>query len=517
MSPRTRILFLGVDAGDKDLILHWAKTGVLPTFRSLWEKGAWGATANPVGLFGGALWPSFHTGVSPARHGRHWFLQIKPGTYENYEFMPTDVKREPFWNDLSRAGKRVAIIDAPMTFPSQDLNGIHLVDWGTHDHKYDFCTWPPSLASDVESRFGRHPVGVCNNINRDPAGIKRFRDALLSGVEKKERLISYFLDQGGWDFFLAVFGESHCVGHQCWHLHDATHPQHDRDLLRSIGDPIKQVYRAIDAALGRLLQRVGPETTVFILASHGMGAHYDGTHLLDEILRRLEAARVSTKRRRTAHVLAWSWNRIPLSLRKPFTPVRDRVKNKVGEALPSTGNAFRKCFQVPNMSPYGGIRINLVGREPNGRVRPGSECDRFCRELSRDLMNLVNLDTGEALVRRVLRTASLYRGKHLDDLPDLLVEWNGDTPISTVYSPKIGKVHELYGGVRTGDHKPEGLFFAVGPSISARRFESPISVMDFAPTLASLLGVELRGAEGEVIGALTGNNQEHPSLPRGAN
>ena len=45
-------------------------------------------------------------------------------------------------------------------------------------------------------------------------------------------------------------------------------------------------------------------------------------------------------------------------------------------------------------------------------------------ELVRGLTELVDADTGMPLVRRVLRTAEVYHGPHVQELPDLLVAWN---------------------------------------------------------------------------------------------
>lgn len=68
MRHASKSIVFGVDALDKDLVLAWAQAGVLPTFRTLLEKGAWAITVAPPGLYVGAIWPSFSTGVSPARH-----------------------------------------------------------------------------------------------------------------------------------------------------------------------------------------------------------------------------------------------------------------------------------------------------------------------------------------------------------------------------------------------------------------------------------------------------------------
>ena len=456
-------MFIGVDAGDKDLILHWAEASVLPTFQSLLKRGLSGFTTNPPGLFVGAVWPSFYTGVSPAKHGRYCYSQFRPGTYDFYStHTPNFIKREPFWNALSRAGRKVAILDVPHTFPGA-LNGIQLVEWGAHDAVYGFMSWPASLAREVEDRFGSHPVPARCNGQRDPMEFRILRQQLVTGVSKRADLIGHFLQQEDWDFFAAVFSETHCVGHQCWHLHDETHPRYNEEVAGFVGDPVKDVYMAIDSAIGHLLNQIGPETIAIVLCSHGMGPHYDGTFLLDDILRALE------------------------------NPDATRTQGNL---------ASRNCFQAPNNSVSGAIRINLVGREPNGRIHPGPEYEGFCATLTRDLLDLVNPDTGEPLVREVFRTVDRYDGEYIDHLPDLIIEWNRAKPISSVYSPKFGVIHKEYRGCRTGDHKPEGMFIALGPSIQPAHLVQRVSVTDFAPTIASLLDVPLPGVDGKPIDEL---------------
>ncbi|HVG22175.1 MAG TPA: alkaline phosphatase family protein [Blastocatellia bacterium] len=494
----TKVLFIGLDAADKDLIQEWSEAGVLPTFRALFERAAWTTTTNPEGLFVGAVWPSFFTGHSPDRHGRYCFAQLKPGTYEHYSFRPTHVKSEPFWGAIGKANRRVAIIDVPKTYPYAGLNGIQLVDWGTHDRDDKFCTFPEALAEDVEARFGSHPLYKCDANRSSETEFKSMRDALLLGIKKKAAITRHFLEQGPWDLFLTVFSESHCAGHQCWHIHDPNHPRYDREIAQNVGDPLKDVYVALDSAIAELLAAAGSETTVFILASHGMGPHFDGTFLLDDILKSLEKSSTPAPRRGVARVLEWGWKKIPFAFRSSLRPVRRSAKSLLGSAASDPEISECKCFPVQNNDVFGAIRVNLIGREPHGRVRPGSEYDSFCEELSRDLLDFINLDTGQPLVARVLRCDRIYPGNR-GDLPDLLVDWNGQSPISNIYSPKTGRIQKDFPGNRTGDHKPEGLLFAVGPSVKRGKMEHPVSVTDFAVTFASLLDVPLPDTGGSVI------------------
>ena len=465
--PRApRVLFIGVDAGDKNLILDWAEAGVLPTFRSLLARGSWADVDNPVGFYEGAVWPSFSTGLSPMGHGRYCHTQLRTGTYDHYRFTAGDIRGEPFWSRLSNEGYRVAIIDVPKTTPSRG-NGAHVVDYGTHDPEGSLSTWPQPLAKEIVTEVGRYPLIQCDAymMRGGPDALPELRDDLLRGVERKAELVQDLLGRQDWDLVIAVFAESHCIGHQAWHVHDPGHPRHDLALARALGDPIRDVYAAIDAAIGRLLAAVGDETAVFVLASHGMGPNYPATSMLDEMLRRLEQPRPSASRRVLARLAERTWTWLPASARRIARPVRTTVKHSLRDAVTVSEAAHRRCFQIPNNDAIGGIRINVVGREPQGRVRPGAEYQALCDELTHDLIAFVDANTGRPVVARVLRTAEIYAGERVDDFPDLLVEWRPEAcGVTVVQSPKAGTIRSSVGHSRTGAHRPHGLLIVVDSS-----------------------------------------------------
>jgi predicted AlkP superfamily phosphohydrolase/phosphomutase len=162
--------------------------------------------------------------------------------------------------------------------------------------------------------------------------------------------------------------------------------------------------------------------------------------------------------------------------------------------------AFRRSFRVPNNEAFAGIRINLEGREPHGRIRPGAEFDAVCEVLARELLLLRNAASGGPAFHRVERCDQLYpEGTKLHLLPDLLAEWTRDAEFQALESPTIGRVEGRYRGVRTGDHRPHGLFLATGPGLTPGRVDTPVSVMDFGPTVAARLRVELDDVDGDPI------------------
>jgi predicted AlkP superfamily phosphohydrolase/phosphomutase len=297
---------------------------------------------------------------------------------------------------------------------------------------------------------------------------------------------------------LGVFSESHCVGHQCWHLHDPNHAKHDRALVARMGDPVRDVYVAIDSAINEIIEKAGAGTDVIVLGSHGMRSHYDATFLLDKMLQRIEkpgsgaAAPSAPSHGLTARSVALGmWKRTPPGVRRLLAPLKEPVKSRIDpNAL-----AARRFFAIPNNDAYGAIRLNLAGREPAGRVAR-DDYDAVCSALERDLLAFTNVETGGAVVRRVWRANEFYRGPLMDHLPDLIVEWNRDTPVSRIRSEKTGEIAGTYEKCRTGDHSNNGIFFMAGDGVAPGPVNRTVSIMDFGPTIAERLGVTLPDVEG---------------------
>ena len=539
MTPSPRVLMLGFDAMDPVITLDMAAAGRLPAFAGLIESAARAPTENPFGLFVGTLWSTFFTASTAATTGFYCWEEIAPGSYEKRLTSPESIRGAPFWEKVSADGLRVAVLDVPHTRAGTSLNGIQLSEWGCHDRHFGLRTHPPQLAAEVVERFGAHPIlGADTFAVRDWApddylfrqGALRQGDeeeqllaGLVAGATAKTRMSRAMLDDGPWDLFLNVYGEPHSAGHQSWHVRDPGHPRHDPELLRRVGDPVEQIYVAMDAALGEHLAALDEETTVLVLLSHGMGPHYDATHLLPEILRRLDSAYADEHRRSwQGRALGRAWSALPAAGRaaggRLIAPALGRRAagrhlRAVDENDTEDERRRQRFFMSPNNFVFGGVRINLRGREPEGRVSPGTELHQLCRRLERDLLAIVNVATGEPVIRRVERTDDHYRREPLDALPDLLLEYNHNRPVETIWSPTFGLAHGVYTQWRTGDHRPGGLLLTRGPGIVAGGEHPRLAIQDLAPSIARRLGVALPDVDGRPVEWLSGPGAGAPARP----
>jgi predicted AlkP superfamily phosphohydrolase/phosphomutase len=528
---RQRLVMLGLDAADSRLLRQWATEGHLPTLARLLARGRVARIATPPAVLEGAVWPTLVSGTGPATHGMFAYAQIDPKSSELRLGLRADRLPEvPFWVELSRAGRRVAIVDVPLTRPHTGLNGIQVTNWGAHDWwSWKRVSWPSRLMGDLVRRFGDHPVTTCDAKAPMTVDYRDLRARLLAGVERKTQLLRYCLGLEAWDFFFGVYSESHCVGHQCWHLMDPAHPRHDPLEDRELKTTIRDVYAAIDAGLADLIAGLSPENNVLVVLSHGMGPYFTGTHLLEPILERLGVNRAPSE------TMDGRPPRDP-GLSPDVSPIRRGVWS-VRHLIPAAARQVLKAqlprgpldalwrwshpelppwrslrvFSVPSSEMTGAIRINLKGRDRHGLVEPGAEYEGLCRELTAELLALENVDSGRPAVQWVARAAHLYRGPRLSLLPDLFVEWDHGAPIRSVRSPRLGTLSADRWAERSGSHLPGGTLLGLGPAFGSGEAPEDVRTMDIAPTVLDFFGVRRpRRYEGiSVLSSLRASRNRH--------
>jgi predicted AlkP superfamily phosphohydrolase/phosphomutase len=531
MSSKARVMVIALDAADPGLVRELARAGEMPAMATFFEQAAEVSTLAPVGVFVSANWPTIFTASFPDRHGYLCWNEYVGGTYDYRETDPTMVRGTPFWETLSEAGHRVAVIDVPHSI-ARPVNGAMLVEWGCHDRHLGPASWPAGLASELSERHGAH-LGCAEPPGRDQfapcdyahrAGAERSDDETVAlfddicrGVELKRRASLDVLDRGGWDLFLTVLGESHCVGHQLWHLHDLSHPGHDASLAARLGgDPVREVYRRLDSVVGDHLDRLGPDDTAYVAFAHGMTAHNDGTHLLDHMLHRLDWALDEPGGLGGATQAAAEVARlVPRPLRpRALRALAPLLRGRAADASPAPvpPPQHRRWFAAPNNTVVGAVRLNLAGREPCGRVHP-SDRREVLRWLSGRLMELVNVDTGGRVVRRCVVTDDVYRRAPGDAFADLYVEWERSAPIERIWSPSVGTLARSYEEWRQGDHVREGLVLARGPGIEPGKRRDVFHTADLGATFSAALGVQLEGVDGRPIASIVPGHVDAVEAP----
>lgn len=492
------VVMVGFDAMDPEVARDLAERGEMPNLAQLFDEAPGAVVRNPVGFVVGGIWPSYAMATPPSVHGRHCYAQLRPGSYDVVDVSPWGIEGTPWWEQVVDAGGRVCNVDVPFTIPRPDLGGVQIIDWGSHDRCLDFVTVPEGEHGRILDRFGPHRTQPNCDVVAERGRLAALRDQLISSPATRTDIVLDQLARSNFDLLQVVHAESHCAGHQLWKVHDQRYADHDPRLRAQIGDPLVDVYRALDTELGRLLDATAG-ALVFVLLSHGMGPHHDGDHLVPEILRRLDQgdsmppgteqlSRVAQRAKAAVRPL------VPRRiLDRYYVRRRDSQSSK---AQVAANRARSRFFHHVNNTMYSGIRLNLAGREPQGRLTP-DEVDDTVAMLTEELEALVEYGTGRRVVDRVIRVSDIYEGPRMVDLPDLLVDWNRDEPIGDVSSPSIGRVVTRYVGQRTGDHRLDGMIFVTGPGADSIALGEEIDLLELGPTIAAQVLARLAAADGD--------------------
>ena len=362
--------------------------------------------------------------------------------------------------------------------------------------------------ADILARFGPHPLAESRRIAARPdtaAKAQALHRDLVAGATAKADLSASVLDRGPFDLFLTVFAEPHWAMHLFWDNLDPTHPQHDPVRARQHASLFAEILGQIDRFIGAARAR-RPDADLVVFSLSGMGPNYSGWHLLPEVLARLGLGAAPAGPRKGRRQLPDLVRRMEalapqdlLDRIKLLFPTRtwDRLARHV--AFGRSGWSRCRAFCLPN-DYSGAIRINLAGREPQGRVAPGADYDAVCREITDALLALLDLETGRPAVREVVRSRVVFPGERADDLPDLIVRWPGDNPLQVVGSATLGEIRLPSPERRCGAHRPTGFLLAAGPGVTPGSRSGRVEIVDLAPTILHLLGLPVpAGLDGRIL------------------
>lgn len=498
-----KLLVIGIDGAPHPLIEQWAAVGELPNLARLIDRGGFGVLRSTIPVHSPTAWASFITGLNPGQHGVFDFVRRSPDSYKLNVVRADQYPGASIWRLLSDQGRRVGVMNVPMTYPPEPVNGFLVSGLGTPD--FGRYSYPPELQDELDADGYR--------VNKKFFFVRDRQDEWLDDItamtDKRGETAVRLLKEKPWDFFMVVFRNSDEICHFYWHHMDESHPQYDPAAPPRYRTAILDLYRQIDRWVGEIVAAAGEEVNVVVMSDHGAGPLYRDVFLNEWLWRegrlavRDEVAgghgwlhtmqRLGLTRARISDTLT------RLDLHRLETLIKralgDRIYVLPRDERPEFHNAIDWArTSAYSFGYYGQIFINLRGREPDGIVPP-EEYEALRDEIAQRMMTIIDPEDGLPVVDRVYKKEELYHGRYLAEAPDLLAIMRGLTYITRMGYEFAGERGTLFREPytdETGGHRLEGILIAAGPDIRQGALpERPI--VDLTPTLLQLQGCPVPG------------------------
>ncbi|WP_436928157.1 alkaline phosphatase family protein [Halosimplex amylolyticum] len=465
-----KVCTVGLDGATWDLLDPWLDD--LPTIRSFAEtaRGDLRSCVPPLSI---PAWKCFSTGMHPGDLGVFTFVEPDFAD-ERFETVSSETfTHNEIWDYLGEAGHRSAAINMPSTSPPRDIDGWMVS--GPFSDADDFAR-PESLQEELA---GDYTVLPDYYLSRDPADLTAARDSV----------------RDKFDLGLRLSADADYVHLTVYVTDTVQHTEWDSPVC-------KEFWEAVDAELGRFVDRLGDEWNVVLLSDHGFGPS-EGRFYLNTWLE--ERGYMNYE---GSFDLGDAVGAVGLDYQTIYGMIhRLRLDGLLRTVLPSS-LLLRIARQMPGNRKLEGTQDKLDWDSDAIALAPliYTKTPGIADDIRDDLLALTD-DSGEEVVDEVHYGAELYPDCDVR-VPDLIVE-HTDYVISDIVKPGTVFEYDLEGDM-IAHHRPTGIVAARGPDVHEADLQGA-RLFDVAPTVLDGFGVDIpEEMRGRSLGLLGRESQREP-------
>jgi predicted AlkP superfamily phosphohydrolase/phosphomutase len=486
-----KVLVIGLDGTSLDLIGPWMKQGLLPNLSKFQTEGIVTTLVSVIPPQTASGWSSIATGKNPGKHGMFGFLKRDPRGYDLIPVSSADRKSMELWEILSNFGKKVGVVDIPLTYPVRKVNGFFisgaLTPYGVDDYYQ-----PPGLLDELNRNIGEYLPPYSYFLGDEDA----FLAKLYAFTENHGEAVKYLIKQRDWNFFMLVFYGTDMIQHAFWKYMDLD-PRKTSDAKKAkYRNAILQYYQKVDSIIGEIIAKVGDDTTILVVSDHGAERLTKWIHpnvfLMNEGL-------LCVRRgiREQTRYLFFKMGLTPLNV------VRLAVRLKALQYAKRMGKTKTRRFltlfllslkdidwsksKAYSFGGWGRIFLNVKGNNPTGIIDP-AEYETVRSQIVQRLRAITDPETGEKLCTEVYLKEQLYSGPHLAEAPDIVFKPRpGYFPFPDYEFGSNTIVSQIKGW--SAGHSLNGVLMMKGRNVEAHASVNNASIMDVAPTILAVMGL----------------------------
>jgi predicted AlkP superfamily phosphohydrolase/phosphomutase/tetratricopeptide (TPR) repeat protein len=282
----SKVLLLGWDAADWQVILPLVRAGQMPAVQSLLQNGARGDLQTLLPMVSPLLWNSIATGVRADKHGILHFVEPDPHGPGIRPVGSASRRVKALWNILTQAGLRSHVAGWFASHPAEPINGACIsnlfgVPVGPRSQPWPIppgSVHPPELEATLGG-LRVHPEDISSEqlvsfvpqlaeIQPTDQHLVAIRTALAE-CTTIQQIVSWIVRNESWDFIAAYYNALDHASHYFMPYHPPRREGVPAREFERYKDVMAGFYRYHDQLLGQLLEQCGPDTTVLLVSDHG--------------------------------------------------------------------------------------------------------------------------------------------------------------------------------------------------------------------------------------------------------
>ncbi len=503
-----KTLIIGLDGGTWDLFGPLCDLEAMPHLAALRQRSAWGPLLSTQPPFTAPAWASFATGVNPGKHGILNFIQAEgsPARLLRGEGTPVNsahIRAPLLWEYFDAYDRPTGVLNVPLSYPLRPVAGFAISGMLTPPHARDWAH-PPDLLHAlkgyiIDLDYGRPGQPLTREDLPRPLAML---DDILQMTERRGRHALRLMQQRAWDAFMVVFTGTDRISHHFWHYLAPDYSHLAPKLDVRISQRLADYFDLLDQLLGALVKNAGPDAVILILSDHGFGpAARHWVHLnnwlleLDLLRLRMGKSGWMQRLKRGAPWLS--------DMAKRILPAeaRNAVKQH-GSLADAMDWENTLAWAMPLYNNVAGIYLHRTSHKPPGPVSPAA-APKLLDFLIEQARTLRIPGADRPLFTDIHLGSELYHGSYTDSFPDIVLTMDPDyAAVPTLGSTLITPIPPGQ-FLRSGDHRPEGMFLAAGPPIQPGPLPEVPRLIDLAPTILHLADLPIpESMDGRVLDAI---------------
>jgi predicted AlkP superfamily phosphohydrolase/phosphomutase len=209
------------------------------------------------------------TGKNSGKHGIFEFVEHHHNPLQGKVNSSRAIKSELVWETAGRYGKRTVAGAVPMSYPPRPINGFFVGDFLSPANAADFSSDPALFEAMKKSLGGKYRAWA--TVTHDGGHEADALADLQSFLTEHLAAVEYMATHHEWDLFMYDLMATDRIQHELWHAWQPSHMKAKGRDLSKIRDGFIKFWESLDAGVGRILEKLGPDTNVILMSDHGFG------------------------------------------------------------------------------------------------------------------------------------------------------------------------------------------------------------------------------------------------------